>query len=149
MMSDPGTLRVFRADPRSLDQHEVHQRARFSACHLPRSTVLVTIEGDVDATNHRGLAGYVERQIAGSAHLILDLRMVDFFGTAGFAALHNVNVICSRYGTGWVLKAGRQMRRFLMICDPDGTLPLEESQSVLDDLDAGAGDRKFLVGGNH
>ena len=145
-MSTTSTNRVFRPDPGSLDQREEHHRASFSACHTPPSTVLVTVEGDVDMTNSRILAGYVERQVAGSARLVLDLRMVDFFGTAGFAALHNVNVICSRYGVDWVAKAGRQVRRLLEICDPDGVLPLEKSQSVLDDLRAGAGDRKLLVG---
>ena len=80
---------------------------------------------------------------------MLDLRLVDFFGTAGFAALHNINVICSRYGLTWSLKAGRQVRRLLEICDPDGALPLEKSQSVLDDVRARAGDRQLLVGRNH
>ena len=73
----------------------------------------------------------------------------DFFGTAGFAALHNVNVISSQYGVSWALLAGRQVRRLLAICDPDDTLPLEDPQSILDDLDTGVSDRKLLVGGNH
>ena len=148
-MSAISTHRVFRPDPRSLDQREEHQRASFSARHDSPSTVLVTVEGEVDATNNRLLARYVERHVAGSAHLVLDLRLVDFFGTAGFAALHNINVICCQNGVSWVLQAGRQVRRLLAMCNPDGTLPLEAPQSVLDDLDAGAGDRELLVGGNH
>jgi anti-anti-sigma factor len=148
-MSATGTCRIFRPDPRSLDLREEHHRARFSAGQQPPSTVLITVEGDVDATNNRDLARFVERHVADSTHLVLDLRLVDFFGTAGFAALHNVNVICSQYGRPWVIRAGRQMRRLLAICDPDGTLPLEAPLSVLDDVDAGASDRKFLVGRNH
>ena len=108
----------------ALDLREEHNRASFSAGHQRASTVLITVEGDVDASNSRNLARFVERHVADSTRLVLDLRLVDFFGTAGFAALHNVN-------------------------DPDGTLPLEEPQSVLDDLDTGASDRKFLVGGNN
>jgi anti-anti-sigma factor len=109
----------------------------FSAVHLPDAAVLVTVEGEIDATNSRTLARYIERQVAGSehAHLVLDLRLVDFFGTAGFAALHNINVICSRYGIDWTMRAGRQVRRLLTICDPDGALPLEAPQSVLDDME--------------
>jgi anti-anti-sigma factor len=128
---------VFRADPGSLDQRETHHRGGFSASHLPDATVLVTVEGEIDATNNRTLATYIERQVAGSthAHLVLDLRLVDFFGTAGFAALHNINVICSRYGVGWTMLAGRQVRRLLTIVDPDGTLPLEAPQSVLDGME--------------
>ena len=148
-MSATGTCRIFRPDPRSLDLREEHSRARFSAGQQPPSTVLITVEGDVDATNSGTLARFVERHVADSSHLVLDLRLVDFFGTAGFAALHNVNVVCSQYGRPWVLRAGRQMRRLLAICDPGGTLPLEEPQSVLDHLDTGASDRKFLVGGNN
>ena len=40
---------------------------------LSGTTVLVTVKGEVDATNSRALAGYVERQIAGSTRLVLDL----------------------------------------------------------------------------
>ncbi|HET9565404.1 MAG TPA: STAS domain-containing protein [Mycobacterium sp.] len=148
-MSVTGTCRIFRSDPRSLDLQEEHNRARFSADHQPPSTLLITVEGDVDASNSRNLARFVERHVADSTRLVLDLRLVDFFGTAGFAALHNVNVICSQYGRPWVLLAGRQMRRLLAICDPEGTLALEEPQSVLDELDTGASDRKFLVRGNN
>jgi anti-anti-sigma factor len=122
-----GTCRLFRAEPQSLDRPEEHHRAIFSACHLEDSTVLVTVRGEVDATNSRTLARYVERQLAGTSRLVLDLSVIDFFGAAGFAALHNVNVICARYGVSWVLVAGAQLRRFLRICDPDNLLPLEDS----------------------
>ncbi len=108
----------------------------------------MTVQGEVDMTNSRTLAGYIEGQISETRHLVLDLRMVDFFGTAGFAALHNINVICSRSGVSWTLRAGRQIRRLLKICDPDGVLPLEKSPSVLDDLGACTRDRQFLVGRN-
>ncbi|WP_123027112.1 STAS domain-containing protein [Mycolicibacterium stellerae] len=148
-MTDIGTSRVFRIDPRALDLREENGRAVFSACHKRPSTLLVTVEGDVDATNGRALARYIEGRVAGSARLELDLRLVDFFGTAGFAALHNINVICCRYEVSWALRAGRQLRRLLAICDPDGSLPVEDSQSVLDEVAAGARDRPFLVGRNN
>jgi anti-anti-sigma factor len=147
-MFDPGTRRVFRVDPQSWDRSETHHRATFSACHQPPSAVTVTVVGDVDATNDRALARYVEGQVAGATHLVLELRLVDFFGTAGFAALHNVNVVCTRYDVKWHIRAGRQLRRLLAICDPDGVLPLEASQSLLDDVQASTRDRKLLVGGN-
>jgi anti-anti-sigma factor len=126
-MTAISTCRVFRPDPGSLDQHATHHRASFSARHLSDSTAVVTVEGEVDATNGRTLAGYIESQLVGSSRLVLDLRLVEFFGTAGFAALHNVNVICSQYGATWVVQAGRQVHRLLLICDPDGTLPIEKS----------------------
>ena len=144
-MSAVGTCRVVRPHPGSLDRREEHHRGIFCACHLEDMTVLVTVRGEVDATNSRALAGYVERQIAGSTRLVLDLSLVDFFGTAGFAALHRVNVICAQYGITWVLIVGPKLRRFLKICDPDHLLPMERS----DHFDAGARDRELLVRGDH
>ncbi len=146
-MTAVGTCRLLRADPGSLDRREEHHRAIFTACHLADSTVLVTVRGEVDATNSRVLASYIERQIVGSTHLVLDLTVIEFFGTAAFAALHNVNVICARYDVSWVMVAGLPVRRFLRICDPDGLLPLEDS--AVEHLDTAPGDRKLLVGGNH
>jgi anti-anti-sigma factor len=142
-----GTCRVLRPDPASLDRREQHHRAIFSARHLGDTTVLVTVTGEVDATNSRILADYVERQIAGSTRLVLDLTVIDFFGTAGFAALHNINVICARYGVTWALAVGPQARRFLRVCDPDELLPLDDS--AVDHLDTGPGYRQLLVGGDH
>jgi anti-anti-sigma regulatory factor len=79
--------------------------------------------------------------------MVLDLTVIDFIGTAGFAALHNVNAICTRYGVSWALVVGPQLRRFLRICDPDDLLPLEDS--AVDHLDAGPRDRELLVRGDH
>src|SRR5689334_14870633 len=121
-MSAMGTCRVLRPDPTSLDRREQHHRAIFSACHLSDTTVLVTVRGEVDATNSRALADYAERQVVGSGRLVLDLSTIGFFGTSGFAALHNVNVTCARYGIQWVLVVGPQLTRFLQICDPDHLL---------------------------
>src|SRR5262245_62692380 len=146
-MAAMGTCRLLRPDPGSIDRREVHHRAVFSACHLSDTTVLVAVRGEVDATNSRELAGYVERQIAGTARLVLDLTHIDFFGTAGFAALHNVNVICARYGVEWVLVVEPQLRRLLTICDPDGLLPIEDS--AVEDLDTGPRDGELLVSGDH
>jgi anti-anti-sigma factor len=142
-----GTCRVLRPDPRSLDRREQHHRAVFTACHLSDTTVLVTVTGEVDATNNRALAGYVERQIAGSTRLVLDLTVIDFLGTTGFAALHNVNVICARHGVSWALVVGPPLRRFLKICDPDNLLPMEDS--AVDHLGARPRDRELLVRGDH
>lgn len=124
---------MFRPDPQALDRREHHHRAQFSASHRA-SRVVVAVEGEVDATNSRAMATYVEAQLVGASHLLLDLRLVDFFGTTGFAALHNINVVCMRHGVTWQLRCGRQVRRLLAICNPDASLPLEKPQSVLDEL---------------
>ena len=56
----------------------------------------------------------------------LDLSGVEFFGTAGFATLHHVNVICAQHRATWALRVGPELRRFLKICDPDDLLPVED-----------------------
>jgi|SRR5690242_12430151 len=146
-MAAMGTCRVVRPDPGSIDRREVHHRAVFTACHLSDTTVLVAVRGEVDATNSRELAGYVERQIANTTRLVLDLTHVDFFGTAGFAALHNINVISARYDVEWVLVVEPLLRRMVSICDPDELLPLEGS--VVEDPHTGPRDGELLIGGDH
>ena len=125
------TSRVFRPDPETVGKREVHHRAVFTAQRDAPSTVTVIVEGEIDASNSRELADYVQRHLAGSRHVVLDLRLVDFLATAGFAALHNINVICCGGDATWELQAGRQVRRLLAICDPDGTLPLEKAPPQL------------------
>ncbi|MGZ8815011.1 MAG: STAS domain-containing protein, partial [Mycobacterium sp.] len=58
---------------------------------LNRRAGMLGLGGEIDASNSRELAGYVQRHIAGAEHVVLDLRLVDFLATAGFAALHNIN----------------------------------------------------------
>ena len=111
--------------------------------------MLVTVDGEIDATNSRALATYVEGQIAGTRRLLVDLRLIDFFSTAGIAAVHYINVICSRNGIDWEVRCGRQVRRLLAICDPACELPLEKPRSLLDEVHAGASDRKFLISGHN
>jgi anti-anti-sigma factor len=122
-LAAPTTSRVFRADPRLLDDRERHRRGSFSVCYLPEA-VLVTVEGEVDATNARALPRFVEQRIAGSARLVVDLYSVQFFGTAGFAALHNINVNCRRLGVAWALRPGPRAGRILEICDTNHVLPV-------------------------
>jgi anti-anti-sigma factor len=143
------TCRVFRPEPQTFGQCEHHHRGRFAASHIPPSTVVITVEGEIDATNSRHLTTYIEGQVAGSQRLLLDLRRVEFFGTAGFAALHNINVICSQCELTWELRCDRQVLRLLVMCDPDGTLPVAKPQSAVDDLRAGPGNRELLIGGNN
>lgn len=125
------TSRVFRPDPETVGKREVHHRAAFEAQRDAPSTITVTVEGEIDASNSRELAGYVQRHIEGAEHVVLDLRLVDFLATAGFAALHNINVICCGSDATWELQAGRQVRRLLAICDPEGVLPLEKAPLLL------------------
>jgi anti-anti-sigma factor len=96
--------------------------AEFSVRPGPSATVVIA-HGELDAANANQLTVFVERCVDDSSQVIVDLRGLDFFGTAGFSALHRINVVCSAAGVPWVLVSGRAAHRVLRICDPDGILP--------------------------
>lgn len=96
--------------------------AEFTSRPGPSATV-ITAHGEIDAANADQLTEYVERFVRQSGRVVLDLSGLEFIGTAGFSALHRINVVCSAAGAQWVVVAGPAVRRLLRICDPDGTLP--------------------------
>jgi anti-anti-sigma factor len=106
--------------------------ARFTAEWGP-SFVVITAHGELDASNATQLADYVQRCAAHSKSIILNLTGLEFFGTAGFSALHTINVRCAGSGVSWAVVPSRAVSRLLRICDPDNALPLADS--VRDDPD--------------
>ena len=100
--------------------------AEFSVRPGPSATV-ITAHGELDAANANQITVFVERALRDSNHVIVDLRGLNFFGTAGFSALHRINVVCSAAGVPWVLVAGSAADRVLRICDPDDALPTTSS----------------------
>jgi anti-anti-sigma factor len=97
--------------------------AQFSARTEPSGTV-ITVDGELDAANADQLAAYVQRSVSRSRRVILDLRGLEFIGTAGFSALHRINVVCSAAQTSWAMATSAAVSRLLRVCDPDGTLPV-------------------------
>jgi anti-anti-sigma factor len=97
--------------------------AQFSARREPSGTV-ITVDGELDAANADQLAAYVQRSVSRSKRVILDLRGLEFIGTAGFSALHRINVVCSAAQASWAMVASGAVSRLLRVCDPDGTLPV-------------------------
>jgi len=97
--------------------------AQFSARVGP-SGVVIAAHGELDAANANQLADYVERWVRPTARLTLDLRGLEFIGTAGFSTLHRINVVCSNAGSHWSMMPGRVVSRLLRVCDPEGTLPI-------------------------
>ena len=63
--------------------------ARFTAEWRP-SFVVITAHGELDASNASQLAD-VERCAAHANSVIVNLTGLEFFGTAGFSALHTIN----------------------------------------------------------
>ena len=98
-------------------------RLMLSAEWLNSTVVRITASGDVDASNSAELMDYVLRRGANCRSLILDLRDVSFFATAGFSALRAIDVRSSSATVSWMLLAGPAVSRVLTICDPQRVLP--------------------------
>jgi anti-anti-sigma factor len=98
--------------------------ASFATRWLPPSVAVITAHGELDASNAQDLVDYALRDLERTQRLALDLTEVDFFGTAGFSALHTLNVRCAGEGVEWVLVPSTAVSRLLRICDPDSTLPI-------------------------
>ena len=104
-----------------------HTTARFST-HWPNDTVgIITVEGELDASNSAAFADHVNECAAVGTRLVLDLSPLDFFGTAGFSALHTINVRCANASARWAMVTGESVSRLMRVCDPDQTLPVAES----------------------
>ncbi len=97
--------------------------AQFAARRDSSGTV-ISVDGELDAANADQLAAYVQHSIGRSKRVIVDLRGLEFIGTAGFSALHRINVVCSAAQADWVMVPSAAVSRLLSICDPDGILPV-------------------------
>jgi anti-anti-sigma regulatory factor len=85
--------------------------AHFSARWPHPAIAVVSAHGELDAANAQDFAAYA-------------LQRIEFFGTAGFSALHTLNVRCAGEGVDWAMVPSRAVGRVLQICDPDATLPV-------------------------
>jgi anti-anti-sigma factor len=101
--------------------------AHFATRRLQPGTAVVTAHGELDAANAQAFVDYALRHAAATDRLVLDLTGVEFFGTAGFSALHTVNVRCAAEKIEWALAPSAAVTRLLRICDPDSALPICDS----------------------
>jgi anti-anti-sigma factor len=128
------TTRQYRRNPAETSAaipFERHGRATFAVQRNSRTLVHITVAGDVDASNGRALAAYVERNTGLSQKLLLDLSSVKFFGTLGFTALCYIRAHSRDNDADWVIVGSRPVRRLLSICDPEGRLPLSNRYDPL------------------
>ena len=109
--------------PRPVDRTE-STTATFTTRRLEPSVTVITARGDLDASNSQDFVDYALRDADGTERLALDLTGLEFFGTAGFSALHTLNVRCASAGVEWVLVPSNAVSRVMNICDPDSTLPV-------------------------
>lgn len=104
----------------STDCHTAH----FATRSPQPDTSVVAAHGEIDAANAQEFVNYALRHADIVKHLVIDLSGVDFFGTAGFSALHTLNVRAAGEGTEWALVPSASVTRLLRLCDPDSVLPI-------------------------
>jgi anti-anti-sigma factor len=90
---------------------------------LNASVVRITAEGEIDASNSAEVLEYVFRRAANCKSMILDLRDVNFFATAGFSTLQNIDIRSSDAGVSWMVVPSSAVSRVLSVCDPQRSLP--------------------------
>ena len=98
--------------------------AYFATRWLHPSILIVSAHGELDAANAQEFAEYALWHTDTVKRLLLDLKGIEFFGTAGFSALHTLNVRCAESGSVWAMMPSEAVTRLLAICDPDSTLPV-------------------------
>ena len=99
--------------------------ARLDARWVKSPVTIICAHGEIDQANAHTLAYLARRR-----KLILDLTHLEFFGAAGFSALHRISVSCAHAGIDWALVPGAAVSRILRICDPDGLLPSVDTVSA-------------------
>ncbi|KUI15819.1 anti-anti-sigma factor [Mycobacterium sp. GA-1285] len=113
-------------EAQSVDTRHCHT-AHFATRRLQPDTAVVTAHGEIDAANSRAFVDYALRHAAELERIVIDLSDVDFFGTAGFSALHTLNVRTAGENIEWALVPSEPVSRLLRICDPDAALPVRDS----------------------
>ncbi|WP_066903571.1 STAS domain-containing protein [Mycolicibacterium houstonense] len=100
-----------------------HTHARFGTRWLWPATSVISVHGELDASNAAELTECGLRNTRPSGQLVLDMRSVEFFGACCFACLHTINVQCAGENIDWVLIPSPAVNRVLRICDPERVLP--------------------------
>jgi anti-anti-sigma factor len=118
------TPHIGPASPGTLIEPTDCHTARFATRWLQPSIAVIAAHGELDAANAQQFVDYALRHAAHLDRLVLDLTGVDFFGTAGFSALHTLNVRCAAETIEWAMAPSAAVSRLMRICDPDSTLPI-------------------------
>ena len=103
-------------------QHLTHDRASYATQTLPPATVVITVEGELDAANTRQFNDYIQLRIQEADKLVLDLTALTFFSAEAFSTLHKISVQAAAAGVQWNMLTSPAVDRMLQICDPDRAL---------------------------
>ncbi|MBI5340329.1 MAG: STAS domain-containing protein [Mycolicibacterium rufum] len=104
--------------------NRVCHSAHFETRWPQPSTAVVSARGELDAANGNKFVEYALRNATQTQWLVIDLTGLTFFATAGFSALHTLNVQCAGEDIRWALVPSLAVDRLLRLCDPDSTLPI-------------------------
>jgi anti-anti-sigma factor len=116
-------MTTFNADARvAATQHLTRDRASYTTQALPPSTIVITVEGELDAANTTQFGDYIQLRLRNADKLVLDLSGVTFFAAEVFSAVHKVSVQAAAQNVQWNLLTSAPVDRMLQICDPDHAL---------------------------
>ena len=127
----------------SPESFTVCHAAHFATRWLQPSTAIIAAHGEIDAANAIGFVDYALRHADRTDNLVIDLTGIEFFGSAGFSALHTLNVRCAAADIAWAMATSKSVNRLLRICDPDMALPVHASAEAA--LGALTGERSPLL----
>jgi anti-anti-sigma factor len=130
VLSTPFSTPFSKSFSKPCSKPDTVQLARLDTHWTTSSVAIVSAHGDIDKTNALTLTEYSLADLTRCRGLILDLTGLEFFGAAGFSALHRISVSCARAGTNWALVPGAAVSVVLRVCDPDGWLPAADTVSA-------------------
>jgi anti-anti-sigma factor len=96
--------------------------ARLTA-HTDTGLTVITISGEIDASNVDELSRHARGAVPDGGSLIVDLAAIDFIAVDGLRALLALNIECARTGTTWALISSRAANRSIRVGDHDKLLP--------------------------
>jgi anti-anti-sigma factor len=91
--------------------------------HTLDGVTVVSVTGELDASNIDHLTDYTRPRLRGGCSLVLDLSGLDFLGAQGIRSLFAIADECGRSGIKWVLVPSHPVSRLLRICDKQARLP--------------------------
>lgn len=104
------------------DHDRVHMRA-----HLRHLATVLTISGNIDASNTDRVSAYAARLIPVGNALLLDLSGVDFMAAQSVSVLATVGNASDDAGLPWALITSHAVDRVLRLSEHDDILPVASS----------------------
>ena len=90
---------------------------------------MITAHGELDAANALDSSTTHCATRPASRTWCWTSLVVEFFGTAGFSALHTLNVRCAGDNVDGCWCPAAAVNRLLHICDPESALPVQPTTS--------------------